>query len=314
MKSLMLMFALACSSAGATQESLMRFTAPVGTVSDYRSETSIEIKSTLVSLKSLDGKGLPPSLKEFVFEKVSNKSLVNAEYRETVLEQDQTTGTRIAHTGWNRSSSGLLLGPRIELDYTLHISAQGQVKAQNIVTKIVERGALYDNLTSSSQGSNLDKGLLEGQKISAFYSALWLQTLLQPFELGGRQPLMATAEQMGQKTSAAGPQNIKLGEVKLLERTPDGSFRFAVDVDTSRYTPELLTQTNSSYRVKQFSRQTLEYGPDGRLVRSSGISTSIIQRPAETRDFRGRKFEVVTAIVTTSSTTTVRSDADDFAP
>jgi len=313
MKSLMLM-ALLCSSAFATQESLMRFTAPKGTVSDYKSETSLDIKSTLVSLKSLDGKGLPQGLKEFVFENVSNKSLVNAEYRETVLEQDPTTGARIKHTGWNRSSTGLLLGPRIGLDYTLHISAQGQVKAQNIITKIIERGALYDNLTSSSQGSNLDKGLLEGQKISAFYDALWTQTMLQPFELGGRQPLRATSEQLGQEATSQGPQNIKLGEVKLLERTQSGGFRFAVDVDTARYAPELLAQTDSSYRVKQFSRQTLEYGLDGRLIRSSGTSTSVLQRPTETREFRGRKFEVVTALVTTSSTTTVRSDADDKTP
>jgi|GEM_PF-1790319 len=313
MKSLVLMFALACSSAGATQESLMRFTAPVGTVSDYKGETSSELKNTLMSVKSLDGKGIPQGFKEFVLENFSSKTLSNAEYSEKVLEQDENTGTTLLHAGWNRSSIGLNFGPRIVLDFTLHItygdgSSGGQVEVRDIKTSL-DRKTL-----PSGWPANIEKGLLENQKISAYYSALWLQTLSQPFELGGSQPLMATPEQLGQKTTPKGPQKIKLGEAKLLERTPEGGFRFAIDVDTARYAPELLGGTDSRYRVKQFTRQTLEYGADRRLVRSSGTSTGVVQRPAETREFQGRKFEVVTAIVTTSSSTTVRSDADDFAP
>ncbi len=299
MKSLLLTFALACSSALATQESQMRFTAPAGTVSEYKSEATAEFKNTLVSVKSLDGKGLPAGLKEFVVGNFSSKMLINAEDRQTVLEQGENTGTTLQVSGWDRISMGLSaslsMGPRINLDYKLYFSNAGGVEARDIVTS-VDRTSVPQGWSRSAEKAllNLDRG-----ETAAYYSALWRQTLSQPFEVGGRQPIMATPEQLGQKATSKVPQQFKLGEAKLLERTPDGGFRFAVDVDTARYAPELLP-----YRVKQYSHQILEFGPDGRLIRSSGTLSTVIQHSPETREFQGRKFEVVIALVTTSSGST----------
>lgn len=310
MKSLVLMAALLSSSVGATQESQMRFTAPIGTVSDYKGEGTGEFKNTLVSVKSLDGKGIPQGFKEFALGNFSTKTIFNAEHRVTVLEQDENSGVTLQHSGWNRLNSGssIGLGPRFQLDYKMYISSAGEVEVRDIVTS-VDRTTVPQGWSTSAE-----KGLLESEKSSAYYSALWRQALSQPFELGGRQPIMATPEQFGQKTTSKSPQKYKLGEVKLLERTPESGFRFALDMDSARYAPETLGTTNSSYRVKVYTRQNLEFGADGRLVRSSGSSTNVLQRPAETREFQGRKFEVVTALVTTSSSTSVRSDANDKTP
>jgi len=305
MKSLVLMVALFGSGVGATQESQMRFTAPKGTVSDYKGEGTSEFKNTLVSVKSLDGKGIPQGLKEVVLRNFSSKNILNGEYRETVLEQSENSGVTLQVSGWSRLSSVLGLWPRFQLDYTLHISSAGGVEVRNIQAS-VDRTTVPQGLSTSAE-----KGLLESEKVSPYYSALWRQALSQPFELGGRRPIVATPEQFGQQATSNSSQQYKLGEVQLLERTPEGGFRFALDVDTARYAPETLGTTNSSYRTKQYIHQTREYGADGRLVRSSDTSSSVIQRPAETREFQGRKFEVVTALVTTSSTTTVRSDTDD---
>lgn len=307
MKRLTLMFALLGSSAVATQESQMRFTAPQGTASDYKSETTTEIKNTLVSLKSLDGKGVPQGLKDFVLENFSSKTLPNAEYRETVLEQDENIGATLQITGWNRSSTGLSMGPRIQLEYTVQISNRNKAEARDIKT-FLDHKTVPQGLPASAE-----KVMLESQKASAAYSALTLQTLMQPFELRKPKAFLATPIELGQK-SGANSAKIKLGVAKLLKRTQGGGFRFALDVDTARYAPELLGNVDSSYRVKQYSRQALEYGPDGRLLRSSGTTTGVLQRSPETRAFQGHKFEVVTALVTASSTTTVRSDADDKTP